>query len=43
MIAFLVRIGCGFVLLVVVAGVLSCSLLARVYIPANEPVLGGNA
>src|SRR3712207_5935008 len=43
MIAFVVRIGCGFLLLVFVAGVLSCSLLARLYVPEGEPVLGGIA
>ena len=43
MIAFVVRIGCGFLLLVLVAGVLSCSLLARLYVPEGEPTLGGIA
>ncbi len=43
MIAFVIRVGCGFLLLVFVAGVLNCSLLARVYVPAGEPVLGGIA
>jgi hypothetical protein len=43
MIALVVRIGCGFLLLVLVAGVLSCSLLARLYVPEGEPVLGGIA
>ncbi len=43
MIAFVVRIGCSFLLLVLVASVLSCSLLARLYVPEGEPVLGGIA
>jgi hypothetical protein len=43
MIAFLVCIGCSFVLLIVVAGVLSCSLLARLYVPEGEPMLGSIA
>jgi hypothetical protein len=43
MIACVVRIGCGFLLLVLVTSVLSCSLLARLYVPAGEPVLGGIA
>jgi len=43
MIAFVIRVGCGFVLLVLVAGVLSCSLLAQLYVPEGEPVLGGIA
>jgi hypothetical protein len=43
MIAFVVRIGCGFLFLVLVASVLSCSLLARLYVPEGAPVLGGIA
>ncbi len=43
MIAFVVRVGCGFLLLVLVVGALSCSLLARLYVPEGEPVLGGIA
>ncbi len=43
MIAFVVRVGCGFLLLVLVAGALSCSLLAHLYVPEGEPVLGGIA
>ncbi len=43
MIAFLVRRGCGCLFLVVIAGALSCSFLARLYVPEGEPVLGGIA
>jgi hypothetical protein len=43
MIAFLIRIGCGFVVLVVLLGVLSCGFLARVGVPAGVPVTGGIA
>ena len=43
MIALLVRRDCGCVFLVLIAGALSCSFLARVYVPEGEPVLGGIA
>jgi hypothetical protein len=43
MIALVVRIGCGFLLLVLLVRVVSCSLLAQLYVPEGEPVLGGIA
>jgi hypothetical protein len=43
MIALVVRRGCGCVFLMVLATALSCSFLARVYVPDGEPVLGGIA
>jgi hypothetical protein len=43
MIAFVIRIGCGFLALIILVSVLGCSLLARLDVPAGEPVLGGIA
>ena len=43
MIALVVRLGCGLLALVILASVLSCAFLARLYVPDGEPVLGGIA
>lgn len=43
MIAFVVRIGCGLLALVILVLVLSCAFLAQLYVPDGEPVLGGIA
>ncbi len=43
MIALVIRVGCGFLALIILVSVVSCSLLARLYVPAGEPVLGGIA
>lgn len=43
MIAFVIRIGCSFLFLVVLFGVVSCAFLARLGVPAGVPVTGGIA
>ncbi len=43
MIAFIVRIGCGFLLFVVLFSAASCAFLARLSVPANVPMVGNIA
>ena len=43
MVAFVIRIGCSFLFLVVLFGVASCAFLARLGVPAGVPVTGGIA
>jgi hypothetical protein len=43
MIAFIVRIGCGFLLVIVLFGAASCAFLARLNVPADVPIVGNIA
>jgi hypothetical protein len=43
MVAVVIRIGCSFVVLVVLVSVVSCAFLARLGVPAGVPVTGGIA
>jgi hypothetical protein len=43
MVAFVIRIGCGFLAVVLLFSVVSCAFLARLGVPAGVPVTGGIA
>lgn len=43
MIAFIVRIGCGFLLVIVLVSAASCAFLARLSVPADAPMVGNIA
>jgi hypothetical protein len=40
MVAFVIRIECGFLFLVVLLGAASCAFLARLSVPADVPMVG---
>lgn len=43
MIAFVIRIGCGFLLVLVLFSAVSCAFLARLTVPADVPMVGNIA